>query len=326
MSGPTVFAEVIQFAASQAQSKQEANHRIGKQSYTILLILTDGAVTDIESTKQAIRYASSAPLSIVIVGVGNADFSAMQFLDDFQRDEGGRTRDIVQFVEFNRHRHSRESLTRETLDEIPDQLVGYFVSNNIMPLPPISGSKLSIFEEDYNAEQDIDLSYDENEEGEISLMNASGAHFDGQSYGNVSTFLPPPIPPPAAQGGPPHGAPQPYQPQASMRMSQSYGAPPPQPYGAPPHQPYGAPPPQPYGAPPPQPYGAPPHGYPQAGQPHQGVPMAAPVTVPTMIHIQAPPNSYPGMQLQVQNPSTGQFQIVTIPDGVPAGAMFAVNL
>jgi hypothetical protein len=70
MSGPTVFAEVIDFAASQARSRQEANQRIGKQSYTVLLILTDGAVTDIEQTKQSIRYASSAPLSIVIIGIG----------------------------------------------------------------------------------------------------------------------------------------------------------------------------------------------------------------------------------------------------------------
>jgi len=50
MSGPTVFTEVIQMAAARAQSGLEAAQRIGSQSYTILLILTDGAVTDKEAT------------------------------------------------------------------------------------------------------------------------------------------------------------------------------------------------------------------------------------------------------------------------------------
>lgn len=72
-SGPTVFAEVIALAAATARSRQQAN----PLSYTILLLLTDGAVTDVPSTKQALASAADAPLSIVIVGIGNADFSAM---------------------------------------------------------------------------------------------------------------------------------------------------------------------------------------------------------------------------------------------------------
>lgn len=44
-------------------------------------MLTDGAISDIEDTKRAIIAASSLPLSIIIVGVGGADFSAMDLLD-----------------------------------------------------------------------------------------------------------------------------------------------------------------------------------------------------------------------------------------------------
>ena len=40
----------------------------------MLLILTDGEITDMESTVHAIVSASGQPLSIVIVGVGKADF------------------------------------------------------------------------------------------------------------------------------------------------------------------------------------------------------------------------------------------------------------
>merc|ERR1712232_434782 len=99
---------------------------------TILLILTDGAVSDINSTAAGIARASDAPLSIVIVGIGNADFSAMQFLDDFES-RSGLNRDIVQFVQFSKHEYDKTSLTRATLDEIPDQLVKFFTSRGIMP-------------------------------------------------------------------------------------------------------------------------------------------------------------------------------------------------
>ena len=70
--------------------------------YHILLIITDGVVSDIESTKSAIIEASQQPLSIVIVGVGNEDFSDMALLDSddklLQYGVEFAERDIVQFV------------------------------------------------------------------------------------------------------------------------------------------------------------------------------------------------------------------------------------
>ena len=47
-------------------------------AYYVLLILTDGAIMDMSATTAAIIEASSLPLSILIVGVGDADFSAME--------------------------------------------------------------------------------------------------------------------------------------------------------------------------------------------------------------------------------------------------------
>lgn len=213
MSGPTLFAEVINFAAAKARSAQEAAKRIGQQAYSILLILTDGAVSDVMGTKQAIAAASDAPLSIVIVGIGSADFSAMQFLDDFQSQEGGG-RDICQFVEFSRHASNKTSLTQATLDEIPDQVVDYFYSRGIKPLPAITGSKVSVFPEEHNEEEDIDLSLDYNDEGEICLADSAQGLYDDTGYGTYSqyaglTILPPPTNP-SANGG----TSQPYAPNA----------------------------------------------------------------------------------------------------------------
>jgi vacuolar-type H+-ATPase subunit F/Vma7 len=39
------------------------------------LILTDGVINDIQKTIDEVVRGSDLPLSIVIVGVGNADFS-----------------------------------------------------------------------------------------------------------------------------------------------------------------------------------------------------------------------------------------------------------
>lgn len=304
MSGPTVFAEVINYAAVQARAKQDANAAIGEQSYTILLILTDGAVTDIEQTKTAIRNASTAPLSIVIVGIGSADFSAMQFLDDFQQQEGGRTRDIVQFVEFSRHKHDKASLTRETLDEIPDQLVEYFYGNNIMPLPPTSGSKINIDVDDFNSEEDIDLSMSVRGDGEIHLSNPAQATWDAQRYGTAVQFLPQ-----APMGQSTQSMPYNSQSAYAAAGGNSYGA-------GQPARPSG------YGAPDgyapaggvPAPYGA------------SAPPLAVPINSGVTVRVQAPANAYPGMQLQVQHPQTGQFHIISVPQGVAPGTPFSVQL
>jgi hypothetical protein len=73
----------------------------------VLLILTDGAITDFKDTKDVIVSLSNLPCSIIIVGVGNAEFREMEALDGDDgvlRNSAGRPalRDTVQFVEFRK--------------------------------------------------------------------------------------------------------------------------------------------------------------------------------------------------------------------------------
>lgn len=63
-----------------------------------------------EETRHAVVQASKLPMSIIIVGVGNADFAAMEFLDGDNRTLRSHTgeeaaRDIVQFVPFREFRN-----------------------------------------------------------------------------------------------------------------------------------------------------------------------------------------------------------------------------
>ena len=57
----------------------------GSKEYTILLILTDGEIHDMKSTIDTLLDMYALPISIIIVGIGDADFSKMVVLDG---DEG----------------------------------------------------------------------------------------------------------------------------------------------------------------------------------------------------------------------------------------------
>nr|KAF6420179.1 copine 4 [Molossus molossus] len=109
--GPTNIAPIIQKVAKSAS--EETNTKEASQ-YFILLILTDGVITDMADTREAIVHASHLPMSVIIVGVGNADFSDMQMLDGddgILRSPKGEPvlRDIVQFVPFRNFKHVRIS-------------------------------------------------------------------------------------------------------------------------------------------------------------------------------------------------------------------------
>lgn len=161
MSSPTDITHVIQKAAERAEDAQKKAEASGKQAYTILLLVTDGAVTDVKATADCLARVCDSPLSVVIVGVGSADFASMEFLDDANK---STHRDIAQFVEFNQHKERSASLSCATLKEIPDQVVGYFQWRGIQPGHPIEVEEGDIIVAE--EEEDIDLSLDF-QEGDI---------------------------------------------------------------------------------------------------------------------------------------------------------------
>jgi hypothetical protein len=177
MSGPTVFTEIIQYAAARAETALKAAQEKGELDYSILLILTDGAVTDPQATAAVLNRVSSTPLSIVIVGVGNADFSTMNFLADCY--QPGH-RDIAQFVEFNKHSNNSNSLTAETLKRIPEQLTRCFQQRGLAPGAPIQRGDADIVVD--AEEEEIDLSLNITD-GEIFVTGGGQRYVDGFNAG-----------------------------------------------------------------------------------------------------------------------------------------------
>lgn len=55
---------------------------MASNTYFVLFILTDGEIHDMKQTIDSIVASSHLPLSIIIVGVGDADFTNMSILDD----------------------------------------------------------------------------------------------------------------------------------------------------------------------------------------------------------------------------------------------------
>eukprot|EP00064_Thunnus_orientalis_P001853 superscaffoldBa00000128_g1856 len=116
--GPTNFAPVV-------------NH-VARIMATVVRLIVD--------------QAAKLPMSIIIVGVGQAEFDAMVELDgdDIRISSRGKLaeRDIVQFVPFRdymdrtgNHVLSMARLAKDVLAEIPDQLISYMKSRGIKPIP-----------------------------------------------------------------------------------------------------------------------------------------------------------------------------------------------
>ena len=131
--GPTNFGPIIKTTIDMIRAEND------KLKYNVLMILTDGMIDDIDETINQIVQGSSLPLSIIIIGVGRADFTNMNILDaddNLLTDSRGvkAVRDIVQFVPFLNYESNPDRLAQEVLAEIPRQIIDFYRQNNLDPV------------------------------------------------------------------------------------------------------------------------------------------------------------------------------------------------
>lgn len=160
MSSPTLFSPML----NEINRITIEGFNKDQFCYTILLIMTDGVIHDMEETIEKVIDGSILPLSIIIIGLGCEDFTYMEILDSDNfalKDQKGRVnqRDIVQFVDystFNEKEKRFEGLAEEVLNEIPRQVCTFFESQGIVPKVPettIENDLLRIFREKEEEEE-----------------------------------------------------------------------------------------------------------------------------------------------------------------------------
>ena len=137
--GPTFFHEVINRVINVVKEDVRGEQI---KNYTVLMILTDGIIDDMDETIDALVEASFLPISVIIVGIGKADFSNMNVLDaddePLMDSKGRKTdRDLVQFVPFEKFSNNGEQLAQSVLEEIPRQVIEYYQHKGIPPGEPI---------------------------------------------------------------------------------------------------------------------------------------------------------------------------------------------
>ena len=135
LNGPTYFAPLLRECLQSV--KQGYVH--SKMNYTILLIITDGQINDFNDTVSILVEASDFPMSVIIIGVGDADFTGMEGLDsdgsllvDYKTGRKAK-RDIVQFAPFRNYSNNPVHLAEEVLRELPAQVDQFYQLINISP-------------------------------------------------------------------------------------------------------------------------------------------------------------------------------------------------
>ena len=95
-----------------------------------------------DKTINSLVESSYLPISVIIIGIGEADFSLMVTLDADENplyyDNGRKAdRDLVQFVPFIKFQNDGQKLAEQVLEEIPRQVVEFYQHKKIPPGDPI---------------------------------------------------------------------------------------------------------------------------------------------------------------------------------------------
>lgn len=138
--GPTCLAHVIEKAANLSERENMSQY---KQVYTVLLVITDGVINDLDRTIRRVVSVSHLPLTILIVGIGPADFSLMEqfhtdrdvkLKNDKTKEEADRQN--TYFAAFRKENIStggNASVAREAFAALSMQVTEYMTMNHYHP-------------------------------------------------------------------------------------------------------------------------------------------------------------------------------------------------
>lgn len=120
--GPSNLAPMIKYLGHKIKSTTSSN----KWTYHVILVLTDGILDDVQLAKQAIADCKDLPMSIVIIGIGNEDFSGMKAINDLERKPRSSRRDICSFFRFRSFAAHPDRLALEIHRNLEEQIDDFY--------------------------------------------------------------------------------------------------------------------------------------------------------------------------------------------------------
>lgn len=170
---PTNLSAVLDRIRMMMKHQDKKNYKI----YTLMVIMTDGDITDRQDTVDKIVECASYPLSVVVLGIGQGNFDFMEFLETGQKmkepDNGKKKkkeekekgspqrrkvarlkssngkeayRRIVRFVNYHNYNGKQTELEEAILRDVPRQMTEFYTLMNFNPSA------------DPNADQGVEMS------------------------------------------------------------------------------------------------------------------------------------------------------------------------
>jgi len=125
--GPKNFGDIFMKGALSAKY----NRLLGFKEFTIVVIFTEGGISDMKETLDVVDSSGDLPIMFMIVGVGESDFENMEILDGDDAARYKKGKDIVKFLGLEEYKHYQHLIPYELLRKLPVQIDSYMHHHNV---------------------------------------------------------------------------------------------------------------------------------------------------------------------------------------------------
>ena len=108
------------------------------REYNIFLIFTNNDITNEKELMKELIISSTLPISVTIVGLGQGPFTKLENIDNnflsLTDDEDKKAkRKCIKFISFNKCLKNLQNTLKNSLNNIPDEMIEYLTFKNIVP-------------------------------------------------------------------------------------------------------------------------------------------------------------------------------------------------
>ena len=104
----------------------------------LFLVFTNNDITNEKQLINELIISSTLPISVIIVGLGKGPFTKLENMDtnfvNLSDYEGKKAkRKCIKFISFNKCLKNLQNTVKNSLSNIPDEMIEYLTFKNIVP-------------------------------------------------------------------------------------------------------------------------------------------------------------------------------------------------